>query len=177
MGDSANISVGPGLIYAAPLATADPTNATTALPSDWVPIGYTEDGFSLTTSVTVEEVMVAEEAEPVLTFTTRRSTQVEFQMAEATAANLCLALNQGVLDPGDITAVEAVDLDDEVRIKIVHQTREGARWLLRKCYNGGNLAIARRKAPQKALLAVQFKLEIPSGAKPFKVFPNADGLI
>jgi hypothetical protein len=179
MGNAANISVGPGLIYAAPIDTTDPTDATTALAAAWVPIGYTEDGFSINTSPTVEDVEVAEEQDPVLSYTTKRSMQVEFQMAEVTATNLCLALNQGIVDAGDVAGgLEPLAPADEVRIKIVHQTDQGARWLLRKCYNAGQLAIARRKAPQKALFSVQFRLEIPGGGvKPWKAFPNADGLV
>lgn len=181
-GTSSNVTLGPGRLYVAPIGTAEPTSASAAMPSAWRAIGYTDQGTAFTTETTSEPVEVAEELDPVRYVNTRRLSAVAFAMAETTRANLALALNDGADADNDGTAYEPPDSGDEVRIMIVWDSDEtpGAdnrRWIFRQAYQSGQVEIARRKAPAKSLLAVNFRLEKPDGEAPFKVFPNASGLI
>ncbi|MFN2166827.1 MAG: hypothetical protein ACK2U9_11275 [Anaerolineae bacterium] len=65
--------------------------ASTALPSAWRAVGYTEDGTTITTELTNEEIEVAEEYDPVLYVMTKRKVMLSVQMAEATRRMLVLA--------------------------------------------------------------------------------------
>lgn len=177
MADSAAIAIGPGTLYVAAIATADPTSATASLPSTWRAVGYTEEGNTFTYEITQEEIEVAEEFDPVRIDTTKRAGTVAFSMAEMTRANLALALNLGAAATNDTTAVEPPAPGAELRVKIVLDTLGGSRWLFRQCIQGGSLEIARKKSPDKALMPVEFKLEKPTGLQPFKVFPAASGYL
>ena len=71
-GTPSNVDLGPGRLYVAPLGTAEPVNCSAALPSAWIPIGYTEDGTEFQFGVTREAVEVAEEVDPIGYEMTRR---------------------------------------------------------------------------------------------------------
>lgn len=176
MGTPSNVSTGPGTLYAAPIATTDPTDATTTLASEWVNLGYTEDGSQFGQTTTTEAIEVAEEIDPIAYHLTRRESTFTFQLAEATAKNLVLALNGGVVGAAP-TEVEPIAFEDEVRVKLVLEAASGARWLFRKAYQSGEINLANRKAPQKRLIPVTFRLELPDTGTPWTVFPSATGLI
>jgi hypothetical protein len=91
-------------------------------------------------------------------------------------AGQALAAEGVVVDPRQ-QAFEPPDPGTEVRTKLILITEEGALWVFRQCFQGGNVQITRRKAPNVALLPVQFRLEKPTGESPFIVYPTADGLI
>ena len=179
--DEDNVDLDVGILYVAPIGTAEPTSATSALDAAWREVGYTEDGSQITTGVSSEEVFVAELLDAVRTATTQRTTRVSFQMAQMTRANLLLALNQGAAGADNDTGVEPVATSAEVRVMLLWQSDQtGAdqrRWLFRQCYNTGGLTIANRKAPQKRLMPVDFFCEKPSAAEVFEVFPSTTGEI
>jgi hypothetical protein len=171
MGTPGNVLIGPGDLYVAPIGTAEPASATAILNAAFRLVGYTEDGTTFNYEITTEDILVAEEFDPVMIATTGRTGSVAFQMAEATRQNLALALNAGA-DAATSGTLEPPDPGSEVRVMILLQTEEGARWLFRRCLQSGSIEIQRDKAPAKALLPVTFKLEKPSGAKPFIVWPS-----
>lgn len=187
IGNSDAVTLGAGFLYAAPLATTDPADGTTALASAWREIGFTEDGSEFQYALTAEDVFVAESFDPVKIATTTRAASVTFQMAENTRQNLALALNVGANEVNDGTAFEPPDVGTEVRIKLVWQNWDNddapgdaatdCRWIFRQCFQGAPITTAHRKAPQKGLIPVTFRLELPSAAKLFKVFPTSSGLI
>lgn len=171
MGTPGNVLIGPGDLYVAPIGTAEPASATATLNAAFRLVGYTEEGTSFSYEITTEDINVAEEFDPVRIETTARAGMVSFQMAEATRQNLALAVNSGA-DAATSGTLEPPDPGTEVRVMILLQTEEGARWLWRRCLQAGSIEIQRNKAPQKALLPVEFKLEKPTGAKPFIVWPS-----
>lgn len=181
-GTASNVTLGPGRLYVASIGTSEPTTASAAMPSAWRAIGYTEQGTGFTTETTSEPVEVAEELDPIRYVNTRRLSSIAFEMAETTRRNLALALNAGANEANDGTAFEPVEPDDEVRVMIVWDSDEtpGAdnrRWLFRQAYQSGQIQMGNRKAPQKRLIGVNFRLEKPDGLAPYKIFPNANGLI
>lgn len=182
MGTAANVIAGPGLLYAAPYGTTLPTDATTSLSSAYSAIGYTEDGNAFSYEVTTEALYVAEALEAVRNYTTQVTAKITFAMAEASNVNLLLALNQGVTDVTDPTydptaAITPPTPGAEARITLVLDTDSGARWVLPKCMQTGSLELARRKAPNKTTVPVEFTLETPSSGSLFTCYPNASGLI
>ncbi len=180
MGNPANVVLGAGTIYAGPIGTAEPTDLATAWAAGWTQIGYTEEGNTFAYELSSEQVLVAEELDPVKQATTARNITVAFSHAELTATNLKRALNGGVVTPGPTgstySTYEPPTLGAEDRIMLGWQSEDGLeRWVYRKCFQTGNISTARQKAPNKALIPVTFSLEKPAGGvHPFKViFANS----
>jgi hypothetical protein len=186
-GTPANVHLGPGRLYKAPLGTTEPASASAALPSAWVAIGYTEDGTEIVTDITAEDVEVAEELDPIDTVQVRRVTTVNVQPAEMTVNNLATSLGGEVTRTNDAVAYEFPDPEDIVAFMLVWDSNEdptsdsGAtnrRWVFRSVKPAGTVTTARRKAPQKALLPMALRANKPaSGAAAIKVYPNANGRV
>lgn len=189
-GNSAFVPLGVGRLWVAPLGTAEPTSASAALPSAWRAVGYTGDGSVFRTAATNEAVEVAEEVDPILYALARRTNTLAFAMAEITRQNLALALgdtngaSSGAFATNDGAYLEPPTAGDETACMIVWDSEDSAdgntdnsRWLFRQCKPGGTIELPRRKAPTKATIAVTFDLEVPSGAKPWRAFPNAAGVV
>lgn len=183
MGNPANLTTGPGTLWVADYGATLPTARNTALGSGWVSIGYTEEGNAFTMERTLEGMYVAEERRAVKQYVTEIKEMVVFSMAEATNINLTLALNGGLIqstDPGydEEAAITAPTVGNEQRISIVFDADSGARWVYKKCINNGSTELARRKAPEKTLIPVEFMLEIPNdNSATWVVYPNASGVI
>lgn len=182
-GNGANIGIGPGWLYAAPIATADPANNETSLPVDWISLGYTEDGNQFSYAVTSEDIEVAESVDPVATQETKALSKVTFSMAEMTRRNLGLALGRGLV-ANDDSILEPAALGSRLYFKLIWQSLDhvtpavsdtaNIRWLFRKCFVSGSLDISHKKAPAKALLPVEISCYRPDSATaPWAVFPNA----
>src|SRR5690606_36604704 len=120
---------------------------------------------------------VAEEFYPVKYVTVGVEMSVGLAMKQLSRRNLALAMNAGADAANDQTSIEPPDPGTEVCVKLVLETEEGARWLFRRCFQGGTVSISRNKAPYVALRPVQFRVEKPQGDAPFEVFPNDDGQI
>src|SRR5215471_21291101 len=57
--DATTIDVGPGLLYIAPLGTAEPPDPTDASwPAAWIELGYTDDGSEFKVEPTVDDINV-----------------------------------------------------------------------------------------------------------------------
>ncbi|HEY1119885.1 MAG TPA: hypothetical protein VGE43_19375 [Acidimicrobiales bacterium] len=175
--DTAEVLIGPGLLYVADVDTAEPVSASATLDTDWREVGYTDEGSAIDLAYTNVGIPVEEEFYPIRYVTTAVEMSIGFSMKQASRRNLALALNAGADAANDATSFEPPAPGTEVRVKLLLVTDEGALWVFRQCFQGGNLQITRRKAPNVALLPVQFRLEKPTGAEPFIVYPTADGLI
>ena len=177
MGTPAGVKIGPGLLYMAPIGTAEPTTGSGALPSAWIPLGYTDEGSEFTFETTFEDVNVAEELDPVKIVATGRMTSVKFSLAEITARNLQAAMNGGAIGApaGGFVAFEPPDLGQEVRKMIVWQADDNEeRWLLRRVLQVGSIVIPRKKAPAKAVIPAEFRTEVPTDGSPiFKAWINS----
>lgn len=181
---STEVVVDPGLLYVAPIGTAEPTTsadlAAASLPSAWREIGYTEDGSVFKYDVKSEDIEVAEELDPISSMITGRTGTLEFKMAQAARRNLYLALNMGAAGANDGTTIEPPDPSAMVRVMLLHVSNDASAvrgTLFRQCFNVGGLELDFSKAPKKVLQPVMFKLEKPTGETPFIVFPNASGLV
>jgi hypothetical protein len=175
--NTSEVLLGPGLLYVAPVATSDPTSASATLPSAWREVGYTDEGTVIDIAYTNEAIPVAEEFDPIRYVTTGREFSLGFSMKQTSRRNLALALNVGADATNNGTSFEPPAPGAEVRVKMALVTEEGAMWVFRQCFQGGNLQISRQKAPNVSLLPVQFRLEKPTGLQPFFVFPTAAGLV
>lgn len=174
--NSAQVLAGPGLLYVAPVGTAEPTSASAALDAAFREVGYTTEGTTVTYEITSEAIEVAEEFDPIRYQTTGRNGTVSFAMAQSSISNLALALNQGAAvadNPG--SGIEPPEPGAEVRVMMVLQTETGARWIFRQLFNASSIEIAKKKSPNLSTIPVEFKMEKPTNKTPFKVFADANG--
>lgn len=105
--DTANVTTGPGTLMYAPLGTTEPATRVAAWPAGWVAVGYTSEGHSFSSSLSIDDVEVAELLDPVRRVTTKRDTKVAFAMAEITLAHLKLLLNGGTTTPDSQVVTDA----------------------------------------------------------------------
>lgn len=176
MGDPLAVRVGPGKLYAAVLGTAEPTDLTTAWNVGFVLLGYTDDGSHFVFGQTFGNVEVAEEYDPVAVLPTARETNVNFALAEMTAANLKRALNGGT-----ITTTAGVNKFDPPAAGVVTPIMLGwesddsmERWVFRRCMQTGSVDIARQKAPNKSTIPMSFRAMKPAGVEPWVMYHDAN---
>lgn len=178
MGTPGAVKVGPGLLYVAPIGTAEPTTGSAALPSAWIALGFTETGHTFTVNTTYADIMVAESLDPIRTTAVSRVTSLALQMAEINAQNWDIALNGGTIGSPSVGFVtfEPPALGSESRLMLVWQSDDHQEQLLcRRVVQTGSIGVPRQKAPNKSLIPVDFRLELPlDGSKIFKLWqPSA----
>lgn len=150
----------------------DPTDLD---PDTWREIGYSESGATITTSVESESLEVAEELEPIGTTTTTRSGSVNFEMAQATAENLSLALNLGPLYT-DGTFIEPPDPANEEYVKLILHTNQDAVWIFPRVKNTAEFSMARAKTG-KTLIGVEMGIYRETGQPYFRVAPGDNNAV
>lgn len=177
-GDPEEIVLGPGVLFCAPISESDPTTvAGVTGASAWREVGYTEDGSAIDLAYKIEQIKVEEEFYSVKAVVTDVEASVAFKMKQAVRENLALAINLGASGQTGTSSIEPPTPGAEVRVKLALITYEGALWLFRRCINGENLQIDRKKAPNAALLPVKFSLEKPTGQQPWICYPSSAGTI
>jgi len=173
-GTAANLRLGPGYLYIAPLGTTEPTDLATAwatVSASWVAIGYTAQGSEFDYQLNTSPVMVAEELDPISNASDGRSSMLKFVMSEITATNLKRASNGGTITTGSgIVTFEPPDLGTETRTMLGFESEDHSeRWVFRQCLMTGQLQILRQKGANNATMACEFTLEKPAtGSRLFK---------
>jgi hypothetical protein len=170
-GTPTEVRTGPGTLYVAPLGTAEPTSATAALAAGWRDVGYTDGGITARWEVTTEAVEVDQEFDPIRHVTTSRAGSLSTRLAQISRENLALALNAGA-DAAETGTLEPPAVGAEVRVMVLHETDDGARWLFRQCFQADAIEISSQKGAEKRSIPVTFRMEKPTGAAPFKVWPS-----
>lgn len=179
-GNPASVALGPGYIYLAVLGSTVPTNTalggvfTDAWAAAWVPIGYTEEGTTHNYAPEFEDVMVAEELDPIDSIATSRSISVSFSAAENTAKNYQRAMNGGVITvtgtaPNQVYKFSPPALGTETLTMIGFESEShDERWVWKQCKQTGSTETARRKGAEKALIPMEFRVYVPdAGGTPF----------
>ena len=113
-GTISEVIVGTGVLYVAQIANdgnasgdyvAFPADngsgAWAAMASGWVDVGYSEDGWTLEMDKTFEDIMVAEEIDPIGTFKTAQEVRLTGELAQAGMTNLQIALGGGTFTSSD----------------------------------------------------------------------------
>lgn len=175
----------PGYLFAAPLATAVPTNTvagsifTDAWAAAWIPLGATKEGSTFTYGSTVEAMSVAEFFDPIKYATTERAGNLTFALANYTLHNLKRALNGGM---GTITATsgtgattlgtfEPVAPGAEIRIMLGWESTDSTtRIVIRQTIQGGEMSSEFQKAPAFAGIPCTFNFEVPPAGAVFSVY-------
>lgn len=180
--NSALYVTGPGILYTAPLATAEPSHtpsaslfATTAWAS-WVAVGSTADGWSFKDEISVEDVTAAESYYPVRTITTGRAASADMTLQEISASNLKKALNTNtatVTGTGatTLTEISPPTVGAEVRSMWGWQSEDNTvRWVAYSCLQVGSLDVKFTKGASPAQLSFSLRLELPASGIPYKIY-------
>lgn len=169
-GTPSNITLGPGMLYIAPLGSTEPVDLATAWDAAWTLLGYTDEGSEFSYKLDTDDVTVAEELDPIKTATNSREAKVSFALAEVTATNLKRAMNGGTITAGTgIVTFEPPDLGTETRTMLGFEAENHEeRWVYRQCFSNGEVTMPRKKGSDKTIIAVEYKLEKPNSAKIFK---------
>jgi hypothetical protein len=182
--NSSRVKVGVGTLYAAPLASTEPTSVTAAWPSAWQALGYTDVGSTFDITPDVVDVMVEEEYWPVASNVQGYKGTVKFNLAEVTASNLVIALNGGLTPSAAVQGtntdgsiwVEPPDVGLEVKIMLGWDAlpKGGVagdafgRYIFRQCLQSGAVSETHRKGNNKLMYACSFMLLKPPTQEPFR---------
>ena len=187
-GTISEVVVGTGILYCA--AISNDGNASgdyVAFPGDnggswadpasgWTDVGYSEDGWTLEMDKTFEDIMVAEEIDPIATFKTAQEVRLTGELAQASQSNLLIALGGGTITTGDgnngyqsgynaITPPTTDNYDEKSLLLIVDGPSGADRHVeIPRAVNVGAFSMAHQKAPQKVLIAVEFKILVPDSS-------------
>jgi hypothetical protein len=162
---------GPGILYSAPLLTAEPTSTVTASKfgttwTTWVAVGSTADGWSFSDSISTDDVEAAESYYPVRTITTKREAKMSLSLQEFTASNLKLALNTGTATITGaaatlLTEISPPTVGNEVRRMWGWQSEnDDVRFIAYQALQVGDLGTKFTKGADNAELTFELKLEV-----------------
>jgi len=175
-----NIATDPGVLFRAPLGTAEPTHTVVGSvfsdlwPSGWLALGATDAGSNFKWKTSFDKIEVEEFLDPIKYVTTGREGSVAFALASISATNMKRALNGGTLTTTGattttMTAYTPPAAGAEVRGMLGWESLDSTERLV--CYQGlntGEVSVQRQKGKNKAVLPIEFALEIPLSGIPFK---------
>ncbi len=184
-GTISEVIVGTGILYVAAIAAdGNASGNYVAFPADngsgawstpaagWVDVGYSEDGWTLEMDKTFEDIMVAEEIDPIGTFKTAQEVRLTGELSQASTTNIQLALGGGTFTSSDTNNYAsdyaslippATDDFDEKSLLLVVDGPAGAdrHVEIPRALNVGAFSMAHQKAPQKVVIATEFKVLKP----------------
>tara|TARA_Y100000004_G_C8932536_1_gene420674 strand:- start:381 stop:980 length:600 start_codon:yes stop_codon:yes gene_type:complete len=159
-----------------------PTNPATApSASYWDNIGYSEGGFSLEYDKTFEDVMVAEEIDPIKTIKTAQEVRITGELAQASLRNLKFAMAGGTttadtpssgyteLVPPSTDSFEEKSL--LLRVNAPGTDEAGTAKIrdiqVPRAVNIGAFSMVHAKAPQKVTITIEYKVLKPNTGAPY----------
>jgi len=191
-GTISEVIVGTGVLYVAAIGndgnasgdyeafpTDDGANAWADPASGWLDVGYSEDGWTLEMDKTFEDIMVAEEIDPIATFKTAQEVRLTGELAQASQANIQVALGGGTITTGDgsngyVSGYNAIlppstdDFDEKSLLLIVDGPNGADRHVeIPRSINVGAFSMAHQKAPQKVVIGIEFKVLKPKSVSQY----------
>ena len=195
-GTISEVVVGTGILYCAAisndgLASGDyvafPTDnggAWADPASGWTDVGYSEDGWTLEMDKTFEDIMVAEEIDPIATFKTAQEVRLTGELSQASHAKLIYAMGGGTSTSGKIgsgvngaagtsatgyTTLTPPTSSSFTEYSLLLETDgpKGTNGVatrmvrIPRAVNTGSFSMQHAKAPQKVVLATEFKILVP----------------
>ena len=199
-GTISEVIVGTGVLYVAAISNegnasgdyvAFPTDNGSGAWSDpaaaWVDVGYSEDGWTLEMDKTFEDIMVAEEIDPIATFKTAQEVRLTGELSQASQTNIVTALGGGTITTGDgsngyasgynaISPPSTDDYDEKSLLLIVDGPAGADRHVeIPRAVNVGAFSMAHQKAPQKVVIATEFKVLRPKSVGQYQeLFRSVD---
>lgn len=174
---------GPGILYYAPVSTAEPTHTptsglfpTTAWGGGWLPLGSTDAGSQFSDSLNTDNIDVAESIYPQIIVGTDRTATWTVALAEWNKTNITKALNGGTVTTTGttgttLTQIDPPDVGQEVRIMVGWQSEDNTvRFVGRQALQTGDVSAQFRKGATNATLAIVWHFEKPSAAAPYSIY-------
>lgn len=176
------VMLGTGVLYIGDEAAAFPTDPTTTpSSSDWTDIGYSESGWTLDYDKTFEDVMVAEEIDPIFTIKTAQEVRISGELAQVSLVNLKEAMGGGTVTTGtpsvgfselkppssDSFLEKSLMLRIDAPDSTLGGTLKKRDVLVPRAVNVGAFSMTHAKAPQKVLVAVEYKVLKPGNGAQF----------
>jgi len=180
-GTISDVLIGTGVLYVGakgstfPVEDSTTTTAWADLDSAWTDVGYSEDGWTLEYDKTFEDIMVAEEIDPIKSVKTAQEIRLTGTLSQASLTSLKEAFGGGTITEDDSTnfasgfdVLTPPGTDDFTEKSLILVT-EGPGGAIRhfhipRAVNVGAFSMAHQKAPQKVLLAVEFKILVPDSS-------------
>ena len=112
-GTISEVLIGTGVLYIKDASTSNlafPGNTSnnfdnpTGMTVAWDQVGYSEDGWTLEVDKTFEDVMVAEELDPIKTLKSAQEVRLTGELAQASLTNFQVAMGGGSTASGEIGA-------------------------------------------------------------------------
>jgi len=177
------VLIGTGVLY-----VADRTASGLAFPGDdgsgnwqavstasaaWRDIGYSEDGWTLEMDRTFEDILVAEEVDPIKTIKTAQEARLMGELSQASLANLSVAMGQidsyvseddsDFAAGYDVVKSPITDSFSEMAALLIAEGPAGAdrHVQMPRTVSVGAFSMSHAKAPQKVVIATEFKLLVP----------------
>ena len=184
-GTISEVIVGTGVLYVAQIASdGNASGNYVAFPADngsgawadpaagWVDVGYSEDGWTLEMDKTFEDIMVAEEVDPIGTFKTAQEVRLTGELSQASMASIQIALGGGTFTSSDTANYASEyaslippatdDFDEKSLLLLVDGPAGADRHVeIPRAVNVGAFSMAHQKAPQKVVIATEFKVLKP----------------
>ncbi len=151
---------------------AMPANPTVALAAGWEVLGYTDDGVTIDVERTFDDVLVAELFDPVAILKTAQTFRVNVALAQNSLENLQVAFG-GTIQADTPTGFDTWTPDTTVQstemqlhfrgqaptVSSVTKLRD---WQFPRAVAAGAVSIEHKKAPAKQLIAIEFRVIVPS---------------
>jgi len=177
------VLIGTGVLY-----VADRTTSSLAFPGDnsgaweavdtakWRDIGYSEDGWTLEMDRTFEDILVAEEVDPIKTIKTAQEARLMGELSQASLKNLSIAMGQNDAHVSeddsnfaagyDVVITPETNSFAELAGLLITEGPAGADRHLEmpRMVSVGAFSMSHAKAPQKVVIATEFKLLVPDAA-------------
>ena len=174
------VLIGTGVLY-----VSDRTTSSLAFPGDssgawaavdtakWRDIGYSEDGWTLEMDRTFEDILVAEEVDPIKTIKTAQEARLMGELSQASLKNLAIAMGQADAyvsenDSNFAAGYDVVETPDtnsfsELAGLLITEGPAGAdrHVEMPRMVSVGAFSMSHAKAPQKVVIATEFKLLVP----------------
>jgi hypothetical protein len=189
-GTISEVLIGTGVLYYADRSTANlvfPTDNSgnwenpTTLSVPFSEVGYSEDGWTLEVDKTFEDVMVAEEVDPIKTLKSAQEVRLTGELSQAGIDKLQIAMGGGVKAEDTISALTTQTTGSDFHdgydsyipplsdtfteyAMVLHTDGPGGadrQFHIPRAVNVGSFAMSHQKAPAKVSLATEFKLLVP----------------
>jgi len=170
--DTTAVLTGPGTLYWDLIDGGEasfPADPTTTPAAGWEDIGYTDEGVAIEADRTFEDIMVEEEWDPLDIVKTLQTFRVVTTLAQNSLDNIQLVLGGTITTGSPVgfdtwTAPGTTDFDYyELLFRTKAPGTDKARdWQFPRAVATGAVSIPHRKAPNKQVLAVEFRIILPS---------------
>ena len=171
------VLVGTGALYAAPVGEAFP-DVDVPPAGNWLDIGYSDGGWAFAGDFTFEDVNVAEEVDPIDVLKTAQQLRLVGAAAQPSLENFAIAFNGGTVandagPPDKDTYIPDSDTtaftQTALLLEVAGTGGFNRQYRIQAAINTAAFSVQHGPAPDKALLALEFRLVLPDTGAIFEV--------